>query len=649
MASRRQYQWQLNDGQQWMSINNDHVIEAHYCQPGAKGITIFTSDYGRIFIDFDKMEVQGCQLYIRRQTFLAHDEMQEMGWYYNDNRRWYEYGSQGSSSSKASVSSSDLERQYTTPQRNIRFTVGNLSYSLDIQAMAQTNLTTGVPRRVRRRPKLNSIIKINSPASSFQLPLNQQSASHIEGGWKWQFQADEGVWTDYNSPSCSVDSDEIERCYQRNPQGQVKFKSKRFSYTLNFTGMFQTNSSTGTQRSVRREQAEVQPTDQSPASSFQLPLNQQSASHIEGGWKWQFQADEGVWTDYNSPSCSVDSDEIERCYQRNPQGQVKFKSKRFSYTLNFTGMFQTNSSTGTQRSVRREQAEVQPTDQSPASSFQLPLNQQSASHIEGGWKWQFQADEGVWTDYNSPSCSVDSDEIERCYQRNPQGQVKFKSKRFSYTLNFTGMFQTNSSTGTQRSVRREQAEVQPTDQRVAFSPLHHPATPQAVTLPLPSSAGYTWEFMGDEGMWTEYQTPSCSIDGMEIERIFQLNSQGQTKFTAGRYIYTLDFPGMHQTNDILGTQRVVRRLLKNSPQLNSSDSAGTQCRWQYKDVDGAWRDFVKGSCNVSSQDIENSYQQNPSGTMSFGTNHFQYELDFSAMTQTNQSTRTVRKVRRHQE
>ncbi|KAJ8262005.1 hypothetical protein GJAV_G00161010 [Gymnothorax javanicus] len=458
-AANRHYQWQLYDGQRWIRINNDHVIEAHYCQPGAKGIKIFTEERGPIFIDFDNMEVLASQ--VRRQTFLADDEVEEKGWYYFDNRCWYEYGSQGSSSCRSSVTSSDLELQYTSHQSNIRFTVGNGSYSLDFRAMTQTNLTTGVQRRVRRRPKLNSRIKSHSPAGPFQA---------------------------------------------------------------------------------------------------------------------------------------------------------------------------------------------------------LP-SQQTTPNTGGGWKWQFQDNEGVWTEYSLPNCSVDSDGIERLYQSNPHGQVPFTAGRFSYTLNFQGMFQTNNRTGTQRSVKRVKAADRPTYQSAAFSIAHQPATPQAVTLSPPSTTGHIWEFMADEGIWTEYQTPNCSVGSAEIERIYQMNPQGQTKFTAWKFSYTLNFAGMYQINDTLGTRRAVRRLLKNGLSLNAYDAetegvrgtptyssyAGTQCRWQYQDVDGVWRDFAKERCSVSSLDIENSFQQNPRGTMNFSTNSFQYVLDFVAMTQQNLSTSTVRKIRRLQE
>ncbi|XP_061106684.1 uncharacterized protein LOC133134498 [Conger conger] len=682
-GSRHQYLWQLNDGQQWMNINNDHVIEAHYCQPGARGIKIFTANYGRIFIDFDKMEVQGSQLYVRRQIYLAQDEMEEMGWYYNDNRQWYEYGSQGSSSRTASVSSSDLEQQYSSHQSDISFTVGKFSYSLDIHAMTQTNMTTGIIRRVRRRPKLNSVIKLNSPAGASQVPQGQQSASHIGAGWKWQFQADEGIWTDYSSPRCSVDSDKIERWYQRNPQGQMAFNSRKFAYTLNFTGMLQTNSRTGTQRSVRRVQADGQPAHQrfvSPSSHQAPPQAMALPLPPSAGYTWEFMGEEGMWTEYKTPNCTMDSLKIERIYQSNPQGQAKFTAGRYTYTLDFAGMCQTNDAFGTQRAVRRLQqnspqlnGNAEAGGVTPVLGFVSPSSHQAPPQAmalplppSAGYTWEFMGDEGMWTEYKTPNCTMDSLKIERIYQSNPQGQAKFTAGRYTYTLDFAGMCQTNDAFGTQRAVRRLQqnspqlngnAEAGGVTPVLGFvSPSSHQAPPQAMALPLPPSAGYTWEFMGDEGMWTEYKTPNCTMDSLKIERIYQLNPQGQAKFTAGRYTYTLDFAGMCQTNDAFGTQRAVRRLQQNSPQLNGNaeaggvtpvlGSAGAQHRWQYMDVDGAWKDFVKDRCSVSSDDIENSYQQNPGGTLSFATNSFQYQLNFSTMTQTNQSTQIVRNVRR---
>lgn len=42
-VSGKHYEWRLFVGHQWLPVDNDHVIETHYCHPGAKGITINTS------------------------------------------------------------------------------------------------------------------------------------------------------------------------------------------------------------------------------------------------------------------------------------------------------------------------------------------------------------------------------------------------------------------------------------------------------------------------------------------------------------------------------------------------------------------------------------------------------------------------------
>ncbi|XP_073336639.1 protein mono-ADP-ribosyltransferase PARP11-like [Pagrus major] len=102
---------------------------------------------------------------------------------------------------------------------------------------------------------------------------------------------------------------------------------------------------------------------------------------------------------------------------------------------------------------------------------------------------------------------------------------------------------------------------------------------------------------------------------------------------------------MHQVNDSIGTRRAVRRTADCESQQNSS--SGTP-RWQFQDIGGIWKDYAKRNhrCSMSSQDIELQYQLNPSGTTKFSTKSFNYELNFSAMTQRNLSTATTRSVRR---
>uniref|UniRef100_A0A672Q6G3 Poly [ADP-ribose] polymerase 11-like n=1 Tax=Sinocyclocheilus grahami TaxID=75366 RepID=A0A672Q6G3_SINGR len=144
--------------------------------------------------------------------------------------------------------------------------------------------------------------------------------------------------------------------------------------------------------------------------------------------------------------------------------------------------------------------------------------------------------------------------------------------------------------------------------------------------PTNSSSQHIWEFMGDEGIWTEFQKPGCSLDSVEIERLYQLNPQCQVSFTARRFSYSLYFSGMYQVNNKYGTKRAVRRI---------AITPFAFC--------------VITMHFVSVQDIEAQYQQDSTGTMRFRAGRFSYELDFSDMTQTNLSTNTKRSVRRLQQ
>ncbi|XP_041833037.1 uncharacterized protein si:ch211-244b2.3 isoform X2 [Melanotaenia boesemani] len=317
----------------WLRIDNDHVIETHYCQPGAKGITINTSQ-GQVFIDFNKLQTLTAALKVQRLSFLPQGQTEEMGWYFRDDQLWCEYGSQSSSLVASSVSSKDIEQHFSmNPHGSLRFTVGLTSYLLDFSTMTQTNVITGLCRNIRRRPKLSSIGKGFHPTpvlptvSPFQLPKEC---------YKWEFMGDEGQWIEYQAHICSFDSAAIEKQYQQNHQGQLHFWINTFSYILDFSKMCQTNMKIGTTRSVRR-------------------IKQSSSSAASP--RWQFLDVDGMWKDYSKGrhQCSISSQDIEHQFQLNPSGVMKFNTMKFCYELNFSAMTQRNLSTNTTRSVRRRQ------------------------------------------------------------------------------------------------------------------------------------------------------------------------------------------------------------------------------------------------------------------------------------------------------
>ncbi|KAM9845708.1 protein mono-ADP-ribosyltransferase PARP12 isoform 2-T2 [Aulostomus maculatus] len=296
----KHYEWQLSDGRQWLPIDNDHVIETHYCQPGAKGITINTS-HGQVHIDFDELQSLNTPLQVQRLSFLPQNQTEDVGWYFRDDQLWREYGSPGLEPLASSVSSKDVECQFTVnPQGSFSFTVGHTSYTLDFSSMTQTNCSTGLRRNVRRRPKFSS-----EGLVSTSVPLTA-SATHLSGsGYKWEFMGDRGVWTEYQKHICSFDSAAIESQYQLNQRGQLHFRINAFTYTLDFLRMCQTNNVAGTRRAVRRT---IDSGSQENGSAT-LP-------------RWQFQDIGGVWRDYSNGQCSITSQDIEFQYQQNPSGTV---------------------------------------------------------------------------------------------------------------------------------------------------------------------------------------------------------------------------------------------------------------------------------------------------------------------------------------
>ncbi|KAK9976119.1 hypothetical protein ABG768_021325 [Culter alburnus] len=349
MATGNHFEWQLFNGQQWVSIANDFVIEAHYCQPGANGISIYLN-MGAAHIDFDEMTVDGPlhNLSIRRNTLLSANQKQEVGWYYKDNHRWCEYGSQGFGGRASSIGSDFIEQQYNSnPRGSVQFTAGSMTYSVDFNAMTQMNLSTYMSRKVRRRPKFNAIVTHNNSTTAHQnssplLATPSANPTNSTSQYIWEFMGDEGIWTEYQKPGCSLDSAEIERLYQLNPQCQVSFTVRRFSYTLYFGGMYQVNNKYGTKRAVRRVANGIQQTNSALSQA-----------------RWQFKDMDGKWKDYSKGGsrghCSVSSQDIEAEYQEDSTGTMSFRAGRFTYELDFSDMTQTNQSTDTRRPVRRLQ------------------------------------------------------------------------------------------------------------------------------------------------------------------------------------------------------------------------------------------------------------------------------------------------------
>ncbi|XP_048463423.1 protein mono-ADP-ribosyltransferase PARP12-like [Rhincodon typus] len=249
------FQWQIQDGSQWLDVAHDDIIEAQYTLPTVEGIYLHTAGYRTIYLDFDKMETIGSNFKLQRLTFPQSQRIDEYSWYFLDDHFWREYGVQGTGLKTTLITSSDIEYEFqTAPQNVFNFRIGNFNYTINFQAMIQTNVQTGMRRKVRRRPRFTSM---NQNPNSISGAMGNPALSNTLPSCTWQFKGDHGRWLDYRrlgegGIACSINSQDIEQSYQQNPQGSLQFTAGRFQYRLDLSAMTQTNLLIGTRRAVRR-------------------------------------------------------------------------------------------------------------------------------------------------------------------------------------------------------------------------------------------------------------------------------------------------------------------------------------------------------------------------------------------------------------
>ncbi|KAJ8392356.1 hypothetical protein AAFF_G00077200 [Aldrovandia affinis] len=227
----RPYRWQIKSGSRWENIANDHIIEAQYSCPNAKGIRLFNTPFGAISIDFNKMKVLKKKLQVRRFSSSQPGLETEWVWYCSGNHSWIEYGKKDSRGKAAPVNTSTIEKEFQKRQTgSVQFTIDTTKYQIHFQEMRQENLASGQKRKVARRPRFNMPQDgVGSLSSAFQ-----RVAVSIP---TWEFEGDSGKWyifkhrrkTDTES---SISSAEIEAKYQRNPQGSMGFTVSGHRYTL---------------------------------------------------------------------------------------------------------------------------------------------------------------------------------------------------------------------------------------------------------------------------------------------------------------------------------------------------------------------------------------------------------------------------------
>lgn len=247
LTDGRCYQWQLNDGNGWMDVANDHILEAQYSLPHCKGIKIYNTPYGAVSIQFNRMRVDGKSLRVRRLD----DGNTVWIWYCTLSRKWIKYGDKDSKGHTSPVKSSDIENKFqSNPTSSVTFNVGAKTSEIKFREMRQVSKKK--KRKVTRRP----LFRQPAGAQASQATLAFQNLS-VGSKPQWQFEGNSGAWHVFKrrrgtSTECSVTSDEIERQYQQNPQSSMTFNVKGQTYKLDFAAMIQTNLNTKRSRRIRR-------------------------------------------------------------------------------------------------------------------------------------------------------------------------------------------------------------------------------------------------------------------------------------------------------------------------------------------------------------------------------------------------------------
>ncbi|XP_029318244.1 uncharacterized protein LOC115028539 isoform X2 [Cottoperca gobio] len=249
LTDGRRHQWQLNDGQVWLDVANDHVIEAQYSLPHTKSIQIYNTPYGAVSIDFKRMSVYRKSLKVRRLD----DGKTSWIWYCTLSRKWIKYGDKDSKGKVSPVKSSDIEAKFqSNPASSFSFNIGADTCEIKFKEMQQ--VTAQGKRKVSRRPLYQ---QQPAGAAVSQATSAFQNLSVSARAPQWQFEGGSGAWHEYKrrrgtSTECSTTSDAIETNYQRNTNGSMTFKVNAHSYKLDFTAMIQTNLKTNQSRKIRR-------------------------------------------------------------------------------------------------------------------------------------------------------------------------------------------------------------------------------------------------------------------------------------------------------------------------------------------------------------------------------------------------------------
>ena len=150
---------------------------------------------------------------------------------------------------------------------------------------------------------------------------------------------------------------------------------------------------------------------------------------------------------------------------------------------------------------------------------------------------------------------------------------------------------------------------------------------QKPQTPSGPSAEHVWLWQNDDGTgYTPYTTDVCA----RLNHSFSTTPQSSLFFTVGNFMYEIDFSTMTQTNTSSGRERPVKRVAKNT--LN--------VEWYFQDDNSQYSPYTR----EESAEIERMFRLNASQLLTIKGRS--YTFDFIAMIQTNAHTKHSRRIRR---
>ncbi|KAI6653609.1 hypothetical protein LOD99_3504 [Oopsacas minuta] len=206
---------------------------------------------------------------------------------------------------------------------------------------------------------------------------------------------------------------------------------------------------------------------------------------------------------------------------------------------------------------------------------------------------------------------------------------------------------------------REVTTINPFEDKLAssfyprFSRLGQ-ATPTDRTLSQTGNSNISSGSNQYEFFWKENDNKFYLYDSKYQEILntaYKLNPLGNVTFTRGSYKYTVDFSTLQQTNLSTNINRTIQiksivdpdstPLPKPPPASIQSDESELHCYWYFFSDLNQWKSY---SHDITRK-LSDAYLNNQKGSVVISQGASNYEIDFTTMTQTNQETGTVRKIK----